>query len=116
MPWSILKAKGGNKRVNFGADAGNELVLCPCDINPGNFKKVGNEVVALDFEATCFMPPAFLAFTMVRPVNSFAFLVAQHINYPRSANLLAMMCASYFLVPCGINTVGQPDNFSFCLD
>ncbi|KDQ11355.1 hypothetical protein BOTBODRAFT_458903 [Botryobasidium botryosum FD-172 SS1] len=111
----ILRLKGDSRRVDFEADASKGLVLCPCDIHPGNFKKIGDRVVALDSRATCFMPPAFLAFAMEAPVNNFAFQVAQRVRYPPSANVSPMLSASYFLVPHGTNEIGQPNSFSFDL-
>ena len=48
--------------ADLAADAQNGLYLCPCDITPGNFKKFEDgTVVALDFRATCFLPPVFIA-------------------------------------------------------
>jgi hypothetical protein len=48
--------------ADLAADAQNGLYLCPCDVNPGNFKKLDDgTVVALDFGATCFLPPTFFA-------------------------------------------------------
>jgi hypothetical protein len=46
--------------VDLASDAQNGLYLCPCDITPRNFKKFEDgTVVALDFHATCFLPPEF---------------------------------------------------------
>ncbi|KAG8934471.1 hypothetical protein FRC01_002539 [Tulasnella sp. 417] len=103
----ILKAKGDKRRVALVADTGNRLLLCPCDINPGNFKKGTNdEVVALNFWATCFMPPAFLAFAKALPVSEFARQVARHVDYPTSDAISAMYSASGYLVLCGRNDTG----------
>ncbi|TFK68005.1 hypothetical protein BDN72DRAFT_821843 [Pluteus cervinus] len=109
----ILQCKGDDRHVNFRAEAHKGLVLCPCDVHPGNFKKVGDQVVALDFRATCFMPPAFLSFAMEKPVNDFAFQVARLVNYAPSADVAPMFAASYFLVPRGTNKIGKPKSFSF---
>lgn len=75
-------------------------------------------MIALDFRATCFLPRSFLAFSMARPVNSFALNVARRVKYPPSDNVKAMAAASGYLVPYGKNTIGQSDSDSlhFYLD
>ncbi|KAG8922933.1 hypothetical protein FRC01_013435, partial [Tulasnella sp. 417] len=61
----ILAFMGDIRRVNLVADAHEVLRLCPCDVTPGNFKKrEDGQVVALDFNATCFLPPSFFAVAM----------------------------------------------------
>jgi len=108
---------GDDMQVDFGTEASDGLCLCPCDISPGNFKKAKDcKLVALDFRATCFLPQFFLAFSMARPVNRFAWNVAQHVKYPPSDNVEAMVAASAYLVPRGKNTIGQSDSFHFYLD
>ncbi|KAG8960644.1 hypothetical protein FRC05_006702, partial [Tulasnella sp. 425] len=102
----ILGVMEDTRRVSFVAEAHHGLYLCPCEIHPGNFKKVRDgKVVALDFGATCFLPRSFFVFTMARRVNSFAFKVAQRLTYPPSGNVSAMMAASYYLVPHGTNNI-----------
>ncbi|KIO16673.1 hypothetical protein M407DRAFT_246939 [Tulasnella calospora MUT 4182] len=94
-------------RVNLVADTNAGLRLCPCDINPGNFKKCQDgAVVALDFRATCFLPPSFFAVTMVKARDSFSRKVARRFNYPKSDDVEAMVSASYYLVPFGRNDIG----------
>ncbi|KAG8737688.1 hypothetical protein FRC10_007942 [Ceratobasidium sp. 414] len=113
----ILRYKGDTRRVNLVADARAGLRLCPCDINPGNFKKPpAGKVVALDFRATCFLPPSFFAVTMEQTWDVFTQRVAMHIDYPKPKDLAAMVSASFYLVPYGSSDIGQPDNFSFYLD
>ena len=98
-------------------DAHDGLRLCPCDINPGNFKEgPDGKVVALDFGATCFLPPSFFAVAMAKAEDNFTWKVAKHINYPKSDDVEAMVSASYFMVPFGTSNMGQPDSFSFHLD
>lgn len=96
------------------ADARDGLRLCPCDIHPGNFKKGRDgKIVALDFRATCFLPPSFFAVAMAKEDNIFARMVAKHVDYPKSDDVAAMLSAPYYLVPFGRTDIGQPDNFSF---
>jgi hypothetical protein len=105
---------GDTRRVDLVADARAGLRLCPCDINPGNFKKCPDgTVVALDFRATCFLPPSFFAVAMEKATCRFAWKVAKLINDPQSSDFEAMAAASYHLVPYGRNDIGQPDSFSF---
>jgi hypothetical protein len=91
---------GDTKRVNLVFDARDSLRLCPCDITPGNFKKHRDgTVVALDFHATCFLPPSFFAVAMGKAMGNFAWKVSKLVNYPKSSDVKAMVAASYFLVP-----------------
>jgi hypothetical protein len=93
------------------------LYLCPCDINPGNFKKLpGGKVVALDFRATCFLPPSFFAVAMAKAWDDFTRKVAMRVKYPESDDVAAIKAASCYLVPFGRNDIGQPHSFSFYLD
>ncbi|KIY44911.1 hypothetical protein FISHEDRAFT_77130 [Fistulina hepatica ATCC 64428] len=56
----ILALKEDTRRDSFVAEARHGFYLCPCDIDPGNFKKGRDgKVVALDFRATCFLPRSF---------------------------------------------------------
>jgi len=58
---------GDTRRVDLVSGARDGLRLCPCDITPGNFKKcTDGTVVALDFCATCFLPPSFFAVAMAK--------------------------------------------------
>ena len=63
-------------------------------------------MVALDFKATCFMPPSFFAVAVRKAENNFAYQVAKHVNAPPSNDLSAMLAASGFLVPFMRNKVG----------
>jgi hypothetical protein len=57
--------------VDLVADAQTGLYLCPCDITPRNFKKFEDgTVVALDFGATCFLPPIFFAVAVRKLVGN----------------------------------------------
>ncbi|KDQ21108.1 hypothetical protein BOTBODRAFT_51104 [Botryobasidium botryosum FD-172 SS1] len=105
----ILKFKGDTRRINLVADARDGLRLCPCDINPTNFKKDRDgKAVALDFGATCFLPPSFFAVAMEKAVDPFAWKVAKHIRYPRTSDVAAMVSASYHLVHFGRDDIGLP--------
>ena len=48
--------------------------------------------------------------------DNFTHLVAQHVKYPASANLDAMVGASWYLVPYGTNNVGESLNVSSHID
>ncbi|KDQ10809.1 hypothetical protein BOTBODRAFT_68391 [Botryobasidium botryosum FD-172 SS1] len=110
----ILALKGDTRRVNFVDESSDGLYLCPCDINSGNFKKCEDgKIIALDFGATCFLPPSFLAFVLVKPGNNFARNVAQYLTCPPSDNVAAMKSASYYLVPYGTSEIGQLTSLSF---
>ncbi|KAF8903026.1 hypothetical protein CPB85DRAFT_1320523, partial [Mucidula mucida] len=105
----ILANMGATQRVSFDEEVRDGLRLCPCDMNRANFIKVLNgKIVALDFEATCFLPPSFFAFALAAAHDNFTLQVARHVKYPASKNLNAMMKASYFLVPFGTNDIGLP--------
>ncbi|OAX41408.1 hypothetical protein K503DRAFT_502549 [Rhizopogon vinicolor AM-OR11-026] len=113
----ILRVGDNPRRISLVADASDGLYLCPCDINSGNFKKLPDgKVVALDFRASCFLPPSFFAVAMAKAVDHFTMKVARHVKYPISGDVAAMTSASYSLVPYGRNDIGQPDSFSFYLD
>jgi hypothetical protein len=99
---------GVSERVSFKDEVRDGLRLCPCDINRTNFKKgLEGKVVALDFGATCFLPPSFFAFKMATGEDRFTQLVARHVKYPASPNLEAMLGASYHLIPFSTNDVGE---------
>ncbi|KAG8909767.1 hypothetical protein FRC01_006736 [Tulasnella sp. 417] len=103
----ILQYMNDTRRVDLVADAGAGLRLCPCDITPENFKACPDgTVVALDFRATCFLPPSFFAVTIRRQMGSFAWKVAKLVKYPQSSDVEAMVAASYFLVPYGRSDIG----------
>ncbi|KAJ7494469.1 hypothetical protein B0H11DRAFT_2004765 [Mycena galericulata] len=108
----ILKCKGDPRRVNLVADASDGLYLCPCFINPENFKELpGGKVVALDFHDSCFLPPSFFAVAMEMSNDGFTIRVAERVEYPTSDDVAAMKAASYFLVPFGRDDIGHPDSF-----
>ncbi|OJA16052.1 hypothetical protein AZE42_05495 [Rhizopogon vesiculosus] len=105
----ILRVGGNPRRISLVADASDGLYLCPCDINPGNFKKLPDgKVVALDFRASCFLPPSFFAVAMEKAVDLFTQRVARHVKYPISGDVAAMTSASYSLAPYGRNDIGAP--------
>ncbi|KAK0496103.1 hypothetical protein EDD18DRAFT_1353724 [Armillaria luteobubalina] len=105
----VLKYKGDSRRVDLVADACAGLRLCPCDITPANFKKCEDgTVVALDFRATCFLPPCFFAVAVRMLVDNFSRKVARRVSYPQSSDVDAILSASYFMVPFGNNNIGIP--------
>jgi hypothetical protein len=106
-----------DRRVDLVADASDGLFLCPCDIHPGNFKKLpDNTIVAIDFRSTCFLPPSFFGVAMRKQNDLFGQVVAQCVRYTKSNDVEAMVSASYHLVPFQKNDIGESNSFSFYLD
>ncbi|KAI6100919.1 hypothetical protein EDD16DRAFT_1432873, partial [Pisolithus croceorrhizus] len=80
---------------------------CAPDINPSNFKKGNNGVVfAVDFRASCFLPPALFSHPLQRPVNNFDRIVSKDDKYQPSSDVKAMAATSKRLVICGKITIG----------
>ncbi|KAF5368778.1 hypothetical protein D9615_010412 [Tricholomella constricta] len=106
----ILRATERRGRVRLQPEVANYgLRLCPADIHMTNFiKDDEGRIVALDFGATCFLPPSFFAFVMYRRDTLLAQLIANKVKYPKSKDVDAMSMASYALVPYGTNEVGVP--------
>ncbi|KAK0496098.1 hypothetical protein EDD18DRAFT_1463254 [Armillaria luteobubalina] len=105
----VLKYKGDSRRVDLVADACPGLRLCPCNITLEIFKKCEDgTVVALDFRATCFLPPCFFAFAVRMLVDNFSQKVARRVSYPQSSDVGAILSASYLMVPFGNNNIGIP--------
>jgi hypothetical protein len=73
-------------------------------------------VVAIDFGATCFLPPVFFAVAVRKLEVNFSRRVAQRVHYPISSDVNAIVAASYFLVPFQSNKIGASDRFSFYVD
>lgn len=106
---SILAATGRQERVSF-KDEINEhgLPLCPCDMDKTNFMRdINGDIVALDFGASCFLPPSFFAYA-VRQGDHFAQRLGRRVQYPKSTQLNGMLAASCALVPFGSNDVAVP--------
>ena len=77
--------------VDLVADARTGLYLCPCDITAPNFKKFEDgTVVALDFGATCFLPPVFFAVAVRKSMGNFAWKVAKRVHYPKLSDVSAI--------------------------
>ncbi|KAF8265623.1 hypothetical protein EI94DRAFT_1735291 [Lactarius quietus] len=105
----ILRHMPDKRRVDLVADASNGLFLCPCDIHPGNFKKLpDNTIVAIDFRYTCFLPPSFFGIAMRKQHDVFGQVLSQLVGYTESDDVEAMVSASYYLVPFQKNDVGAP--------
>ena len=101
-----------SKRVDIVTDAKSGLCLCPCDIHPGNFKKLQDgKLVALDFRATCFTPRSFVGVAMCNSWDIFARTVATQVTYPRSDDVRVLLSVSNFLVPFGQQAVGKRSFF-----
>ena len=95
--------------VDFSSESVDGLVLCPNDIDPSNFI-INSEgtVFAIDFGCTGYMPPSFVSYTFESSVVPyFTQLVARHVNYPKSPNILAMRVAAGLLVITGNNSLGK---------
>ncbi|KAJ7293953.1 hypothetical protein C8J57DRAFT_1457897 [Mycena rebaudengoi] len=108
----ILRVREDPRRVNLVADASDGLYLCPCGMHPGNFKKLPEgKVVALDFTASCFLPPSFFAVAMAKALDEFAIWVARRVEYPKSDDVAAMTAASYSLISYQRNDIGAPKFF-----
>ncbi|KAJ7716386.1 hypothetical protein DFH07DRAFT_354803 [Mycena maculata] len=106
---NILKYMKDPRRVDLVADAKSGLCLCPCDIQPRNFKKrQDGQLFALDFRATCFMPRSFVGVAMKKSQDTFGRRVAKQISYPLSDDVSAMLSVFNFLVPFGQNEVAFP--------
>ncbi|SRR5258705_7524903 len=96
---------------------GDELRLCPSDINPGNFKKgTDGKVFALDFRASCFLPSSFFSYVLQVPVNGFARKVTEHIKDQSSDDVAVMELASGQFVIHGKNNIGWSDGPRFFLN
>ncbi|KAI6139569.1 hypothetical protein BKA82DRAFT_4223110 [Pisolithus tinctorius] len=105
----ILAHEGRSERVSFGPEVeAHGLRLCPCDMNQTNFMKdLKGMIVALDFGASCFLPPSFFAFAL-HEGDYFTQLVARRLKHPASTQLKPMLIASYILVVFGTNKIGIP--------
>ena len=96
------------RRVDLVADAESGLRLCPCDIQPRNFKRgQDGQLFALDFHATCFVPPSFVAVAMKKCQDTFGRRVAMKITYPMSDDVSALLSVSNYLVPFGWKVLGK---------
>ena len=95
--------------VDYSSETAEGLVLCPNDIDPSNFI-INSEgtVFAIDFGRTSYMPPSFVSYTFESDLATyFTRLVARRVNYPKTANLLAMRVAAGLLVMSGNNSLGK---------
>ncbi|KAI5992973.1 hypothetical protein EDD15DRAFT_2367773 [Pisolithus albus] len=103
----VLRIQGQGFRVDFQTETANGLVLCPSDLRPSNFIIDDEERVwAIDFDSTCFLPPSFMSFSLTKSPDVFTQCVARRLQYPLSANLVAMYAASGLMVVCGNNALG----------
>ena len=104
----ILAYIDSNYRVSFGPEVEEHgLRLCPCDMNCSNFKRDSwGRIVALDFGESCFLPLSFFSFALFMGDN-FTQLIARQLKHPESAQLDAMLEASYAMVPFGTDKIGE---------
>jgi hypothetical protein len=100
---------GDPHRIDIVSESARGLFLCPGDIHPGNFRRrsADNQLFALDFGATCFLPPSFFAVAMHLSERRFCRRVAKRVEYKDTGDVSAIVTASYYLVPFGMQPVGQ---------
>ncbi|KAK0216865.1 hypothetical protein IW262DRAFT_1276384 [Armillaria fumosa] len=105
---SILRHERSIQRVTFSHEVDTHgLRLCASDMNRNNFMKdKEGRIVALNFGASCFLPPSFFVFAL-REGDDFTQLIANMVDYPKSTQLGAMLTASRALVPYGSNKIGE---------
>ncbi|KAF5313761.1 hypothetical protein D9619_013716 [Psilocybe cf. subviscida] len=109
----ILALRRLGQTVDFATEVREQgLRLCPSDLDNSNFLlNTNGTIVAIDFGATCFLPPSFFSFALYVSTRSiFHQLLAREIEtaYPRSAQLSNMLDAAYTLVPYGKNNIALP--------
>ena len=76
-------------------------------MNRNDFMKGGRgRIVAVDFGASCFLPPSFFAFPLYHD-DHFTQLIAQRMKHPKSAQLNALLRAFFALVPFNTNDIGE---------
>ena len=104
---------GSNDRVSFELELANHgLRLCPSDLKRANFMKdEGNRIVALDLGGYSFLPPSFVFVLNQGDRSGFIDRISRKIVYPPSTELVAMMTASYSLVPFSTNDIGEKISF-----
>ncbi|KAI0674382.1 hypothetical protein C8Q78DRAFT_1014452 [Trametes maxima] len=103
----ILRVTGKARRVDFSLERG--LCLCISDLKFPNFMKDRDgRIVAVDFGGYSFLPPSF--FGLALEDSSLAHTLKYFLELPDfpSENLLALMSASFSLVPFGSNKIGLP--------
>ena len=104
----MLRPLGNGLCVDFQIDTVNGLVLCPSDPNDSNFMiDRENKLWAIDFGRTCFLPSSFVSYSLTMPPDTPVQSVAHFLNYPQSANLVAMSVASGQLVVFDNNALGK---------
>ncbi|KAI1793714.1 hypothetical protein LXA43DRAFT_885195, partial [Ganoderma leucocontextum] len=108
----VLRPLGNGLCVDFQTDAADGLVLCPSYPNDSNFMiDREGKLWAIDFGPTCFLPSSFRharrAYSLTMSSDGFVQSVARRLNYPRSANLRAMIAASGRLVVSNNNALGK---------
>lgn len=68
----VLHLSGYNLCVHFQNEIANGLVLCPSDPNDTNFMTNNDENLwAIDFGLTNFLPPSFVNYSLSSSSNSF---------------------------------------------
>ncbi|KAI0085788.1 hypothetical protein BDY19DRAFT_964330 [Irpex rosettiformis] len=103
----ILRVTGKTRRVDFSRERG--LCLCVSDLKFANFMKDRDgTIVAVDFGGYSFLPPSFFGHALED--SSLAHTLKYFLELPDfpSENLLALMSASFSLVPFGSNKIGLP--------
>ena len=107
--WQTKLVASQGLSVDYSSEIAEGLVLCPSDIDPSNFI-IDSEgtIFAIDFGGTGYMPPSYVSYSFESELAKyFTRLVARRVNYPKSANLLAMKVAAGLLVISGNNSLGE---------
>ncbi|KAJ8502874.1 hypothetical protein ONZ45_g11353 [Pleurotus djamor] len=96
----ILKFMQRKTRVDLVTESKDGLFLCPCDVDPGNFRKRSSDgqMFALDFFSSCFLPPSFFALAMFLSPNRFSKEVAMKVTHPSPKYMLAMANAGLYCI------------------
>ena len=104
----MLRPLGNGLCVDFQIEAAHGVVLCPSDPNDSNFMiDRESKLWAIDFGRTCFLPSSFVSYSLTMSLDTFVQSVAHFLNYPQSANLVAMSAASGQLVVFNNNALGK---------
>lgn len=113
-PCQMLKMRGETACIDLVDDARDGLFLCPCDIFPKNFKKRENvDMWAIDFGASHFLPPCFMAAALKIPTTLFAADVAKYLEYPMSKNVAILRSVAGLQCLYIYRVDGQCDNLLF---
>ncbi|KAG8911124.1 hypothetical protein FRC01_005913, partial [Tulasnella sp. 417] len=104
----ILKHENRTERVDFGPEVSRTgLRLCLSDLTSGNFMRDDNKIVAIDFEASCFLPISFFEMALGHH-DSFTRFIRPFVKRPESTQGGTLDVASSLLVKYQDNKIGLP--------